>query len=108
MGFPNLEEFKGALSRQLQMDKDRQSRMDVEQQIVDELLKDSKFVVPQSLLKKQMDYRLHDAQKHYKSHGMAQDEIVKKLEALNRKHGSRFEVSPLLLLMEKSGQKFYG
>lgn len=82
MGFPNLEEFKGALSRQLQMDKDRQSRLDIEQQIVDELLKDSKFMVPQSLLKKQMEYRLHDAQKHYKSHGMAQEEITKKLEEL--------------------------
>ncbi|MBL8013789.1 MAG: hypothetical protein JNN05_08085 [Candidatus Omnitrophica bacterium] len=82
MGFPNLEEFKGALARQLQMDKDRQSRSDVEQQIVDDLLKDSKFIVPQSLLKKQMEYRLHDAQKHYKSHGMAHEEITKKLEEL--------------------------
>lgn len=78
MGFPNLAEFKDALSRQLEMDKDRQSRLDVEQQIVDALLKDSKFMVPQSLLKKQMEYRLQDARKHYKSHGMADEEIKKK------------------------------
>ena len=78
LGFPNLEEFKGALARQLEMDKDRQSRADVEQQIVDVLLKDAKFIVPQSLLKKQMDYRIHDARKHYKSHGMPDEEIQKK------------------------------
>lgn len=35
------------------------------------------------------------------------DEIVKKLQILNKKHGSRFEVSPLLLEMKKNGQKFY-
>lgn len=78
LGFPNLDEFKGALTRQLEMDKDRQSRADVEQQIVDVLLKDAKFIVPQSLLKKQMDYRIHDARKHYKSHGMPDEEIQKK------------------------------
>lgn len=78
LGFPNLEEFKGALTRQLEMDKDRQSRMDVEQQIVDALLKDTKFIVPQSLLKKQMDHRIHDARKHYKSHGMSDEEMQKK------------------------------
>ena len=78
LGFPNLAEFKDALTRQLEMDKDRQSRLDVEQQIVDALLKEAKFIVPQSLLKKQMDYRLHDARKHYKSHGMPDEEIAKK------------------------------
>jgi FKBP-type peptidyl-prolyl cis-trans isomerase (trigger factor) len=78
LGFPNLEEFKGALTRQLEMDKDRQNRADVEQQIVDVLLKDAKFIVPQSLLNKQMEYRLRDAYKHYKSHGMPDDEIKKK------------------------------
>lgn len=78
MGFPSLAEFKDALTRQLEMDKDHQSRLDIEQQIVDALLKDSKFMVPQSLLKKQMDYRLHDARKHYKSHGMSDEDITKK------------------------------
>ena len=78
LGFPNLEEFKSALTRQLEMDKDRQNRTDVEHQIVDAILKETKFVVPQSLLGKHMDYRIHEARQHYKSHGMAEDEIKKK------------------------------
>jgi FKBP-type peptidyl-prolyl cis-trans isomerase (trigger factor) len=78
LGFPTLVEFKDALTRQLEMDKDRQSRMDVEHQIVDALIKETKFVVPQSLLTKQMDYRLYEAREHYKSHGMPDAEIQKK------------------------------
>jgi FKBP-type peptidyl-prolyl cis-trans isomerase (trigger factor) len=78
LGFPNLEEFKQALTRQLEMDKDRQNRMDVENQVVDALLKDAKFVVPQSMIRKQMDYRLYEARQHYKKHGMPEAEIQKK------------------------------
>ncbi len=78
LGFPNLVEFKSALTRQLEMDKDRQNRMDVEHQIVGALLKETKFVIPQTLLMKQMDYRLHEARQHYKSHGMPEAEIQKK------------------------------
>ena len=78
LGFPNLAEFKQALTRQLEMDKDRQNRMDVENQLVDALLKETKFTVPQSMAKKQMDYRLYEARQHYKSQGMAETEIQKK------------------------------
>ena len=78
LGFPTLVEFKDALTRQLEMDKDRQNRMDVEHQIVDALIKETKFVVPQSLLAKQMDYRLYEARQHYKSHGMPEADIQKK------------------------------
>jgi FKBP-type peptidyl-prolyl cis-trans isomerase (trigger factor) len=78
LGFPNLAEFKQALTRQLEMDKDRQNRMDVENQLVDALMKEVKFMVPQSMAKKQMDYRLYEARQHYKSHGMPESEIQKK------------------------------
>ena len=78
LGFPNLEEFKQALTRQLEMDKDRQNRIDIENQLVDALLKETKFTVPQSMAQKQMDYRLYEARRHYKQHGMAEEEIKKK------------------------------
>ena len=52
MGFPSLEEFKTALKHQLAFDKDRNNRMDVENQIVEELLKNAKLIVPQSLVKR--------------------------------------------------------
>jgi len=58
MGFPSLEEFKTALKRQLEFDKDRNNRMDVENQIVEELFKNAKLTVPQSLVKRQLHHRL--------------------------------------------------
>ena len=80
MGFPNLEEFKKALSRQLELDKDRQNRVDVENQVVDALLKEAKLVVPQSLVQRQLRHRLEETLKRLKTQGM-KDEDIKAKEA---------------------------
>ncbi|MDE1921395.1 MAG: hypothetical protein KGJ09_07815 [Candidatus Omnitrophica bacterium] len=82
MGFPNLEEFKKALKHQLEFDKDRNNRMDVENQIVEDLLKNAKLVVPQSLVKRQLQYRLNDALRRLKSQGAKDEELKKKAEEL--------------------------
>ncbi len=80
MGFPSLEEFKTALKRQLEFDKDRNNRMDVENQIVEELLKHAKLVVPQSLVKRQLQHRLHETLRRLKEQGMKDEDLVKKQE----------------------------
>jgi FKBP-type peptidyl-prolyl cis-trans isomerase (trigger factor) len=84
MGFPNLEEFKTALKRQMEFDKDRNNRMDVENQIVEELLKNAKLVVPQSLVKRQLQHRLNEALRRMKSQGMKDEEIKGKEEELRK------------------------
>ena len=78
MGFASLEEFKNALKRQLQMDKDRNNRVDLENQIVEELLKHAKLSVPQSLVKRQLEYRLRETLKRLKTQGMSDEEIQTK------------------------------
>jgi len=78
LGYPNLEEFKKSLSRQIEMDKDRQNRFDVENQIVEVLLKKAKLVVPQSLVLKQIEHRIEDAKKRLKSQGHTAEEIETK------------------------------
>ena len=80
MGFPNLEDFKTALKRQLEFDKDRNNRMDVENQLVEELIKSAKLIVPQSLVKRQLYHRLNDALKRYKNQGLKEEELKKKAE----------------------------
>jgi FKBP-type peptidyl-prolyl cis-trans isomerase (trigger factor) len=82
MGFPSLEEFKTALKRQLESDKDRNNRMDVENQIVEELIKNAKLVVPQSLVKRQLHHRLNDALKRLKAQGLSEEDLKKKGEEL--------------------------
>jgi len=82
MGFPSLEEFKTALKRQLESDKDRNNRMDVDNQLVEALLKNAKLVVPQSLVKRQLHHRLNEAVKRLKTQGLKDEEIKTKAEEL--------------------------
>ena len=85
IGYPTLEEFKQALKRQLEFDKDRQNRADIENQIVDNLLKHAKLIAPETLLKKELEYRIYEAKKHLKSHKQSDDEIKKKEDELREK-----------------------
>lgn len=80
LGFPSLEELRKSLSRQLEMEKDRQNRLDLENQIVEHLLKKSKLVTPQSLVNKQFERRLDDIKYRLKSQGLSEEEIKKKEE----------------------------
>ena len=75
LGYPSLAEFKMTLKRQLELDKDRHNRVDVENQIVEELLKKSKLAVPGSLVKKQLEQRVAEAKNRLKSQGLAEEEI---------------------------------
>jgi FKBP-type peptidyl-prolyl cis-trans isomerase (trigger factor) len=84
LGYPNLADFKKSLARQMEIDKDRSNRIDVENQIVDALLKSSKLTVPQSLVKKQMERRVTDVKKRMASQGLSQDDIAKKEEDLRK------------------------
>ena len=78
LGFPNLEAFKKSLSRQMEIDKDRQNRMDLENQIVDGLLKAAKLSVPQSFVNKQLEQRVMEMLERMKNQGLAEEELKKK------------------------------
>ena len=84
MGFPSLEEFKKALTRQLEFDKDRQNRVDVENQIIDHLLKTAKLIVPQSLVKRQLNHRVNEALRRLKSQGASDEDLKKKQEEITK------------------------
>jgi FKBP-type peptidyl-prolyl cis-trans isomerase (trigger factor) len=91
MGFPSLEEFKKALKHQLESDKDRNNRFDVENQIVEALLKDAKLIVPQSLVKRQLHHRMDEALRRFKSQGLSDEELKKKQEELGPQLGPAVE-----------------
>lgn len=78
LGYPNLEDFKKSLSRQLELDKDRQNRLDVENQVIESLLKKGKLTVPQSLVNKQLEHRINEEKKRLKTQGLSAEEIDKK------------------------------
>jgi len=84
MGFPSLQDFKDALTRQLQVDKDRKNRAEIENQIVEELLKNAKLLVPQSLVKRQLAYRTEETLKRFKNHGLSEEDFKKKQEEIRK------------------------
>lgn len=84
LGYPSLDAFKKSLKTQMEIDKDRQNRADVENQIVEALLKNSKLTVPQSLVKKQLDRRVHEAIGRMKQQGLPEEEINKKVKELEK------------------------
>ncbi len=84
LGYPNLEDFKSSIRRQMEMDKDRQNRADVENQIIEHLLKESTLTVPQSAITKQLEHRMEDYQKRMKSQGIPAEEFQKKEEEMRK------------------------
>ncbi|MBF0478602.1 MAG: hypothetical protein HQL26_03880 [Candidatus Omnitrophica bacterium] len=80
LGFPNLEELKKSLRRQLELDKERQSRTDLENQVIEAVMKKAKLVVPQGLVKKQVERRAAEVKERLKKQGMSDTDIKKKEE----------------------------
>jgi FKBP-type peptidyl-prolyl cis-trans isomerase (trigger factor) len=81
LGFPTLEDLKKALKRNLEFDKERQNRHEVETQLIDALIKSCKLDVPQSLVARQLEGRLEEFARKMKTFGMKEEDIAKKAEA---------------------------
>ena len=84
LGYPSLAAFKESLSRQMEIDKDRQNRLDVENQIVDFLLKEAKLSVPQTLVKRQLEHRMQEARDRLKHQGMPEADIHKREDEMRK------------------------
>lgn len=84
LGYPNLDDFKKSLSRQLEMDKDRQNRADVENQIIESLIKKAKLTLPESLVRKQIEHRVGEQKQNLQKQGLSQEELDKKITELRK------------------------
>ena len=84
LGYPSLKDFKESLSKQIEMDKDRQNKADVENQIVEALLKKAKLTTPESLVKKQLEYRIYEQKQRMEQQGMPKEEVDKKEEEMRK------------------------
>ena len=80
IGFPSLEDLKTAVKRNLEFEKERQNRQDVETQLMDALIKSCKLDVPQSLVERQLSGRFEDFARRMKTFGMKDEDIAKKVK----------------------------
>ena len=105
LGYPNLEELKKSLTRQLELDKERHNRLDIDNQISEFLLKSAKLAIPQTLVKRWLERRLNEAREKMRSQGMAQEEISKKIDEHQQEIRDHVERDVrLYLIMDKIAQ----
>ncbi|OGX39458.1 MAG: hypothetical protein A3D87_06495 [Omnitrophica WOR_2 bacterium RIFCSPHIGHO2_02_FULL_50_17] len=105
LGFPTLEEFKKSLTRQMEIEKERQNRLDVENQIVGHLLKKAKLVTPPSLVKKQFERRLHEVIHRLQQQGLSDEEIKKREEGIHKELQEAVERDvKVYLIVDKIGE----
>ncbi|MBI5149282.1 MAG: hypothetical protein HZA28_00725 [Candidatus Omnitrophica bacterium] len=84
LGFPSLEEFRKTLVRQMELDKDRHNRIDIENQVVEHLLKKAKLATPPSLVKRQFERRLEEIRRRLAAQKFPAADIQKKEEEIRK------------------------
>jgi len=78
LGFSSLGDLHENIKKQLDIMKDQQARQDIESQIIEQLLKNSSFELPEVTVKKQLDYMVKDAKLRLSYQGMKKEDIEAK------------------------------
>lgn len=74
-GYFNLEDFQGAVTRQMLIQKENQQRAKIEHEVIQQLTKDVDFKVPQPLIDRQLEDLLRQAKLDLALKGMPKDKI---------------------------------
>ena len=78
LGYASLDEFKAALKRQLIAQKESENRMLLEREVLDHLLKNAKFSVPESLVKRRFSELQQELREYFTKNRLPKEEIEKK------------------------------
>ncbi len=106
LGYANLDEFKKILKNQMSLDKDRHNRADVEQQIINYILKKAKLSVPQSFINKHIERRISEWEKKAKSENMSAKDINEKKENMRKILKEQIEKEiKIFLIFEKIAEQ---
>jgi trigger factor len=81
MDFDSLDQLRDHVKQQVQQSKERDSWRAVEERILDQLLEKTRFDVPKSIVEKEMERAFHRARVQMQMDGLAEDEILQRLEA---------------------------
>lgn len=78
LGYASLDEFKNSLKRQLTAQKESDNRAQLEREIIDHLLKNSKFSAPQYLVDKRFHELQHELKDYFSKNNLPKEEAEKK------------------------------
>ncbi|MBM3248166.1 MAG: hypothetical protein FJZ10_01930 [Candidatus Omnitrophica bacterium] len=85
LGYPNLKELEETIKSQMELSKQQEARNDVENQVAEQLLKNSELEIPQSSLAKQLDYLVEDTKHRMAQQGVKKEEIESKEQTMREK-----------------------
>ncbi len=84
IGYPDMQTLKEAIHRQLSSQKETQERQKVEAAIIDGIMKDLDFKVPESLIHRQLHDMVRQAKVDLAMRGMPREKIAEQDEALEK------------------------
>lgn len=75
VSYPNLEEFKAAIERQIFLQKENAQRQKIENEIIESLMKDLDFKLPQSLVNRQLEDMVRQSKLDLALRGISKEKI---------------------------------
>jgi len=107
LGYANLDELKASFKRQMELEKDRQNRFDVENQIVEFLVKNTKLVVPKTTVMRHLDRLAQDARKRLEQQNLKPEDLEKRLDEFmkNMKPNAERDVKAYFILEKIAEQE---
>jgi FKBP-type peptidyl-prolyl cis-trans isomerase (trigger factor) len=84
LGYPSLKELEGAIERQLFLNKENQEHQRIENDLIEALLKDLDFKVPQTLIDRQLQDLVRQAKVDLAMKGMPREKIEEQDDTLNK------------------------
>jgi FKBP-type peptidyl-prolyl cis-trans isomerase (trigger factor) len=84
LGYPSVQELESTVRKQLEISKEQQVKVDIENQIIDQLLKNTELDVPKASVEKQLTYMVRQAQENLLYQGMKKEEVEAKQEELRK------------------------
>ncbi len=84
LGYTDMKEFEESLRKQLEVSKEQQARMDLEQQIIEQLLSKAKFDVPGVSVENQLEHLVKDAKMRLVWQGAKKEDVEARDEELRK------------------------
>lgn len=78
LGYNNLAELRDSIRKVLESQVERQTRQDLERQVIEKLLESSSFNVPSSLVDEQLKYVVEEEKARLKKQGIKEEDLAAK------------------------------
>jgi FKBP-type peptidyl-prolyl cis-trans isomerase (trigger factor) len=91
LGYKSKEEFLDCLQKQMYLKKENDERARLEKELIDQLLKNSSFAAPKTLVDKRIEELKHQAEHQMINYGLPEDRIKQRLEEFKDKFKTEAE-----------------